>query len=711
MKPFRRVWRALFPCIIVALALTACGPNPTPAPTPTPIPPTPTPVNDDLARVRAAGKLLVGTSADYPPFSFYTPSFVLDGFDIALMHDLARRIGVTAEFQDYAFDGVLDALRLGQVDSAAAALSVTPERQAVVDFTNYYYIGEDGIVARANSNITAIRALPDLAPFRVGVQRGSVYETLLRQTLVQTGQMPASNLMTYENAAQAMDALRNQQVDVVMADRAPLDEALANSPNQFKLVGQNLNVQRLAFAVRKGSNLAGALNQALVSAQNDGTVTNLIQRYFNLTPGQIPTPPPFPTPTPGVIVVAPTPAGCIDGMSFVADLNYPDNNMKNPPVLQPGQPFQKGWRVRNSGTCTWTTAYTFAYAGGNSPLAQMGGQPQGMARPVPPGQVVDFYVNLIAPTTPGVYQGFWQMRNAQGRAFGTRVWVGIQVPAPTAPTPTPGSGIIFTANTTQVTPGQPVVFSWNAQGAVAVYFYADGQPWQQFPVPPVGQQTVYPQVTTTYNLRALLTNGSTEIRQIQIQVVGGGGGNPVIQNFVITPGYQITLGQCVNITWNVTGNANSVRLTRNSTVIVNNGPINGSIQECPPQTGEYVYTLQAIGTTGQATAQRILNVITQPGQGPVINSFNVSPNQFPTNSCTTVSWNVSNATFVSVTRNNVGLPQATSASALTGSFQDCISTPGNYVYQLQAQSASGQTAVQQRTANVFNPVFGATPQP
>jgi len=710
MKPF---WRTLVPCIIVVIALTACGPNPTPAPTATPIPPTPTPANDDLARVRATGRLMVGTSADYPPFSFYTQSFQLDGFDIALMRVLAQRIGVEAVFQDYAFDGVLDALRLGQVDAAAAALSVTPERQAVVDFTNYYYIGEDGIVARANSNITAIRALPELAPLRVGVQRGSVYETWLRQSLVQTGQMLANNLVSFENATQAANALRDQQLDVVVADIAPLNQLVAGQPNQFRLVGQGLNPQRLAFATRKGSTLLAALNQALVSAQSDGTVNGLIQRYFNLSPGEIPTPPIAPTPTPGVIVVAPTPVGCIDGMSYVADLNYNDNNMRNPPVLQPGQPFQKGWRVRNSGTCTWTTAYTFAFAGGNSPLAQMGGQPQGIARPVPPGQVVDFFVNLIAPTTPGVYQGFWQMRNAQGRAFGTRVWVGIQVPAPTLPTPTPASGIFFTANTTQVTPGQPVVFSWNAQGVVAVYFYADGQPWQQFPVVAVGQQTVFPQVTTTYNLRALLTSGSTEIRQIQIQVIGGGGGgNPVIQNFVFTPGFQITLGQCVNITWNVTGNASNVRLTRNSNVVVNNGPISGSIQECPQQRGEYVYTLQAFGPGGQATAQRILNVVTQPGQGPVINSFNVSPSQLPTNSCTTVSWNVSNATFVSVTRNNVGLPQSQAARGnITGSFQDCISQPGYFVYQIQAQGASGQTAVQQRAVTVFNPVFGATPQP
>jgi hypothetical protein len=64
---------------------------------------------------------------------------------------------------------------------------------------------------------------------------------------------------------------------------------------------------------------------------------------------------------------------------------------------------------------------------------------------------------------------------------------------------------------------------------------------------------------------------------------------------------------------------------------------------------------------------------------------------------------------VQITRNNVGLQQA--FSNLSGTAQDCIPTTGYYVYQLQASNASGQLAVQQRAVTVFNPVYGATPQP
>ena len=76
----------------------------------------------DWPRVQDAGKIVIGTSADYEPFEFYNSNFALDGFDIALMQELAKRMGVEVEFKDFAFDGLLDALELGQVDAAIGAV-------------------------------------------------------------------------------------------------------------------------------------------------------------------------------------------------------------------------------------------------------------------------------------------------------------------------------------------------------------------------------------------------------------------------------------------------------------------------------------------------------------------------------------------------------------------------------------------------------------
>ncbi|BCX04727.1 MAG: hypothetical protein KatS3mg053_2665 [Candidatus Roseilinea sp.] len=683
--------------VIAASMLSACGPQPTPVPTIPPVVPT-TPANDDLARVRAAGKLRVGTSGDYPPFAFYSPSnYQLDGLDIALMREIGRRLGVQVEFSDFAFEGILDAMRLGQVDAAVAALSVTDARRQVADFTNFYYISQDGIIALSDSPVVAVRSVEDIAGRRVGAQRGSVYETWLRQRLVDTGLMSPNELLLYARLDDAVRDLNNRRIDLLVADLAPMQSIVNTSRGQYKLVGQRLNVQQLAVATRKGSTLLGALDQALMQMQADGTLNRLIAQYLGVPPEQIT---PIPTATPGppsiIIVTEPAPA-CIDGMAFVADLTYDDQNMANPPILQPGQPFRKGWRVRNSGSCTWTTAYTFSFDGGNSPLAQMGGQTQVIAQPVVPGQTVDFYVDLVAPTVPGIYQGFWRMRNDRGVGFGTRVYVGIRVPQPVIPTQTPLPGVSFSANPTQISPGQPVVFTWNAQGARAAYFYPQGQLWSQYPVPTTGQQTAYPQATTVYELRVVKFDGSIEIRQIVIQV-NQQPGAPVIQEFTTIPQNQVTLGQPVALRWNVQGQVNRVRLLRNNAVILDNAPVVGTMQDYPQVAGQNTFTLEAYGA-GVTRASRVLNVISSGLPGPTIIAFVVTPESIPVGACVTIRWEVSgNATSIRITRN--GQPIVAS-SGPSGALQDCLAERGFYGYRLEALGPAGQPAVRERAVTVY----------
>ncbi|QLQ07040.1 MAG: hypothetical protein HZY76_14010 [Anaerolineae bacterium] len=118
---------------------------------------------------------------------------------------------------------------------------------------------------------------------------------------------------------------------------------------------------------------------------------------------------PLPQATPTATPIPP----CIDGMAWVADLNLDDKNMTAPPIMQPGQQFTKGWRIRNSGTCDWTTAFRLVYVSGNSPAAQMGGQPVAISRGSS-RRHLRCAGQSGGPLQPGTYQGFWQMTNAQG---------------------------------------------------------------------------------------------------------------------------------------------------------------------------------------------------------------------------------------------------------------------------------------------------------
>jgi hypothetical protein len=119
--------------------------------------------------------------------------------------------------------------------------------------------------------------------------------------------------------------------------------------------------------------------------------------------------------------------GC-DNATFVSDVNVPDGTQ-----FQAGTSFTKTWRIQNSGSCPWTTAYTVFFLNGSG----MGGvSPQAVSSEIAPGFSHDVSVQLIAPDTPGTYTGYWQLKNPAGEAFGHNFYVQIVVPGDANTTPT-----------------------------------------------------------------------------------------------------------------------------------------------------------------------------------------------------------------------------------------------------------------------------------
>jgi ABC-type amino acid transport substrate-binding protein len=602
--------------VTVAVVAAAPGPGMQAAATPTPRGPSSA---GDWDAIKASGRLVVGTSADYPPFDYYTPNFRLDGLDIALIREIGKQLGVQVQIKDMAFDGLLDALQLGQIDMAIAAISVTPERDAFLDFTNVYYVGQGVVLARADSRIDQITSIDDVANLRIAVQSGSVYETWLRDNLLSKGLMEEKNLMLYTDISQAVRDLKQGRVDLVGLDLNPAEDYVAQGG--VKIVYEDTNRQLYAMAVPQGArDLQDQLNKALTTLQDQGRVAQLIQQYLDLQPNDIlPIPTPditAPTPTPAP---SPTPEVCKDGASYVADLNYDDKNMTAPPVMQPGQAFTKGWRMRNSGTCVWDQTYTFAYAGGNSSMSNMGASAVRVKGTVKPGATYDLMVPMVAPSVPGVYQGFWNMRDWQGSAFGDRVWAGIQVAGPPTPVPqptaTPVPGIAFWVDTNYLQAGQCTGIHWDVQNVNQVYFYQQGQSWENNGVTGKEDRTVCPNQSTSYYLRVVKNDGSVETQEQRIQVAAPPQSAPVINSFTLYPSGTIPPGTCLDISWDIQGSVNRVSLFYNNGVIWDNAPVRGNTNHCPPQTGVAGYNLQASGPGGTAQAWQYANVVplvTQP---------------------------------------------------------------------------------------------------
>jgi hypothetical protein len=130
--------------------------------------------------------------------------------------------------------------------------------------------------------------------------------------------------------------------------------------------------------------------------------------------------------------------GC-DNSVYVSDVTIPDNT-----VVTPGQALTKTWKVQNSGTCTWTTAYKITYVAGNA----MGGVATAISQSVSPGQSVDISVAMVAPTAAGDSAGTWRLANDKSVAFGTPLTIVIKVSGTTGTgTVTPTKTVTPTSTT------------------------------------------------------------------------------------------------------------------------------------------------------------------------------------------------------------------------------------------------------------------------
>jgi hypothetical protein len=168
------------------------------------------------------------------------------------------------------------------------------------------------------------------------------------------------------------------------------------------------------------------------------TASAQLTQSAGLTPSASPTTASTPsTPVP--------PVSGADRAIFVADVTIPDGT-----VIAPGAAFTKTWKLQNAGTSTCSTGYSLAFVSGEK-MGTVSSVP--MPQSVAPGAQIDISVDMVAPTNPGNYQGYWKMKNSAGQFFNDSVYVLIAVGSGGQnPTPTAGTPV---ATPSPTSPGQP----------------------------------------------------------------------------------------------------------------------------------------------------------------------------------------------------------------------------------------------------------------
>ena len=217
------------------------------------------------------GKLIMSTNAAFPPYEMTTDSGEFEGIDIETAQAIADKLGLELQIDDMDFDAALLAVQLGKADMVMAGVTVTDERQNVMDFTDSYATGIQSIIVKEDSDIASV---DDLAGKKIGTQRGTT------GYLYCSDDFGDENVVAYDNGLTAVQMLNNGQVDCVVIDNAPAKEFIAANPG-LKLLDTAYVEESYAIGVGKGNTeLKDAINTALEDLKADGTLQAIVGKYI-----------------------------------------------------------------------------------------------------------------------------------------------------------------------------------------------------------------------------------------------------------------------------------------------------------------------------------------------------------------------------------------------------------------------------------------------
>jgi polar amino acid transport system substrate-binding protein len=228
-----------------------------------------------LDAIKQAGVIKVGTSADYPPFESVDANGNKVGFDVDLMTEVARRLGVKLEWVDMPFDSLIAAVQEGKIDASISAFNYSEERDKTIDFSDAYFTSEDAFTV-ADGFAGAIAEPQDVAKYKVGVQTGTTQDTWLTDNLIKDSALPETNLFRYDRVDQAMLDLKNGRIDVMMSDYVPA-QVLAKQLGGLNIVYHGvLSSGPMNIVVPdKDVELKKAINEIIKQLQDEGFIDKL----------------------------------------------------------------------------------------------------------------------------------------------------------------------------------------------------------------------------------------------------------------------------------------------------------------------------------------------------------------------------------------------------------------------------------------------------
>ena len=243
-----------------------------------------------LDKVMSEKKMVVATNSEYPPASYLNSKGEFEGYDVDVAKELAKRMGVEAEFLNPAWEAITSGRWGGRWEVAIGSMTPTPERAEVLDFPAVYYFTPAAFYVHDSSDY---QSLADLSGKKIGSSAGSTYESYLNKTLtLDKAYSPeieflvdVGEIRTYETDTNVMDDLR-------LGDGVRLDAGISSVPNileatknnyPLRIVGDPVFYEPLAVVVAKGDpELSHEVAKVIEEMRADGTLKSLSIKWFGV---------------------------------------------------------------------------------------------------------------------------------------------------------------------------------------------------------------------------------------------------------------------------------------------------------------------------------------------------------------------------------------------------------------------------------------------
>lgn len=233
-----------------------------------------------LESIKAKGKLVVGTEAQYAPYEFKDLDANFAGCDMWLAQQIADSLGVELEIVDMAFDGIIPAVQSGQVDMGIAAFTKTPERAEEIDFSDLYETSAQLLIVKTG-NADAYSTKESLAGQKVGAQKGTIQSQLIQTAL------PDSELFELEKYPALALEVQNGNIAGLVVDQAVGESLIATSNgglevSNFAFTSEEASFGKAVVAAKGSEDLLAEVNTVINQVVNDGSYSKAYEEAVEL---------------------------------------------------------------------------------------------------------------------------------------------------------------------------------------------------------------------------------------------------------------------------------------------------------------------------------------------------------------------------------------------------------------------------------------------